>query len=106
MLVPLQGTLPGWPDAQEPTGLEVLGLLIGLPALVFVIVAVLAKGRELIRAGRGEPIGSADEPLWLGSAPADRAALTQGDSAPAAAEGRQAIAGAPDATVGGASARW
>ncbi len=103
MLVPLQGTLPGWPQAQDPTALEVLGLLIGVPGLIFVIVAILGNRRALVRAGRGEPEETTDEPLWLGSAPADRAELT----ADAAAGGRRAFVSASDnASVGGASARW
>ncbi|QDP95872.1 hypothetical protein FOE78_08140 [Microlunatus elymi] len=105
MLVPLQGTLPFWPTVQEPTAVEVLGLLIGLPALTFVIIAVLGKSKELLRAGRGEADTHLDEPLWLGVAPADRSAITAGDQVPATvpAEGRRAIA---PAEVGGTSARW
>src|SRR3954447_14502810 len=107
MLVSLQGTLPGWPEAQDPTALEVLGLLIGLPALAFVIIAILGKSPDLVRAGRGENAETIDEPLWLGAAPADRAAITAGDTAPAPAGGRRGITGSSDsAAVGGASARW
>jgi hypothetical protein len=107
MLVPLQGTLPGWPQANEPTALEVLGLLIGLPAVAFIIIAILGKSPDLVRAGRGQSANTTDEPLWLGAAPADRAALTAGDTAPVPAGGRRGITGSSDsAAVGGASARW
>lgn len=105
MLVPLEGTLPGWPDAPEPTAMQVLGLLVGIPAVVFVIIALIGKSRSLISAGRGESDDSMDQPLWLGTAPADRAAIT---GAPAAGEGRRAAveAAEPAIEVGGASARW
>lgn len=103
--MPLQGTLPGWPQAQDPTGLQILGLLIGVPGVFFLIVVILAKARGLVRAGRGEPEKTTDEPLWLGSAPSDRAELTV-DSI-ASSGGRRALVSASDAaSVGGASARW
>lgn len=101
MLVPLQGTLPGWPLAPEPSVLQVLGLLVGVPAIVFVIVAVIGKGKEFVRAARGEGDEAIDEPLWLGSAPADRSAITSGHQA----EGRRAAVEL-SSEVGGASARW
>lgn len=101
MLVPLQGTLPGWPVATEPTAMQVLGLLVGVPAVIFVIITLLVKSKSLISAGRGESDSSMEQPLWLGAAPADRAAV----------ESAAVESGAPgDAVatveVGGASARW
>jgi hypothetical protein len=111
MLVPLEGTLPGWPVANEPSALEVLGLLIGIPGLVFVLIAVLGKGSQLIRAGRGESAVAVDEPLWLGAAPADRSALTSDGTASVPGEGRRALTTAEGSEqgseqLGGASARW
>jgi hypothetical protein len=110
MLVPLQGTLPGWPDAPDPAPLHVLGLLIGVPAAIFVIISLIGKGRELIRAGRGEPDVAANEPLWLGAAPADRTAVTsggEGERAAQPAEGRRAVTSSDETMQpGGASVRW
>ncbi|SDT16077.1 hypothetical protein SAMN04489812_4379 [Microlunatus soli] len=85
--------------------MQVLGLLVGIPAVVFVIIALIGKSRSLISAGRGESDDSMDQPLWLGAAPADRDALTAGQ---APAEGRRAAAepAEPTVEVGGASARW
>jgi hypothetical protein len=105
MLVPLQGTLPGWPTAATPTAIQVLGLLIGVPGLIVLIISLIGKGPELIRAGRGEDASHVDEPLWLGSAPADRAALTAGsETAPAA--GQEVVASSSQPALGGASVRW
>lgn len=107
MLVPLEGTLPGWPAAEQPSPLEMLGLLIGVPGLIFVVITILGKANQLIRAGRGDTDVAVDEPIWLGAAPADRAAVTAGDSAPVPGEGRRALTPAVDADeVGGASVRW
>jgi hypothetical protein len=106
MLVPLQGTLPGWPDAPDPAPLHILGLLIGVPAAIFVIISLIGKGPELIRAGRGEADVAANEPLWLGAAPADRAAVTTGaEEQPS--EGRRAVMSSDETMQpGGASVRW
>jgi len=106
MLVPLQGTLPGWPVAPHPTALEVLGLLFGVPLIVIIIISLIGKGPELIRAGRGEDHGDAAAPLWLGAAPADRTAVTAGDhpASTAPAPSRALESSVP--TVGGASVRW
>ena len=106
MLVPLQGTLPGWPTAPHPTALQELGLLFGVPLIIIIIISLIGKGPELVRAGRGEDHGAVDAPLWLGAAPADRSAVTAGDQTtdPAAAPSR-AVA-VPEPMVGGASVRW
>jgi hypothetical protein len=106
MVVPLQGTLPGWPAAPDPAPLHVLGLLIGVPAAIFIIFSLIAKGPELIRAGRGQGDPAANEPLWIGAAPADRSAVTAGDDE-APSEGRRAVTSSGEATQpGGASVRW
>jgi hypothetical protein len=107
MLVPLQGTLPGWPVAEQPSALQVLGLLVGLPALVFVIIAILGKSKGLIRAGRGDSAPELNEPVWLGAAPSGRSELTADGTVSVPGEGRRAIASAEQGqTVGGASVRW
>lgn len=106
MLVPLNGTLPYWPTVQAPSAVQVLGLLIGVPAVIIIIISLLAKGKELIRAGRGEDRPALGEPLWLGVAPADRSAVTSG-AEPVPVEGRRAVTSTEPATrVGGASVRW
>lgn len=104
MLVPLQGTLPGWPTAAPPSAVQVLGLLFGVPLIVIIVISLIGKGPELIRAGRGEDQTAPGEPLWLGAAPADRSAVTAAADAPA--EPAPARELEPATTVGGASVRW
>lgn len=106
MLVPLQGTLPGWPAAPHPTALQVLGLLFGIPLIIIIIISLIGKGPELIRAGRGEDHGAVDEPLWLGAAPVDRSAVTAGDQTADQAGAPSHAMTASEPTVGGASVRW
>lgn len=39
-LIPLE-TLPGWPDAPNPSALESLALFIGVPAAIFAVLVLL-----------------------------------------------------------------
>ena len=95
MLVPLE-TLAGWPEATNPTVLQSLGLLIGIPAVAFAIIALLCKASALARTGRGRSTPVTD-PVWLGSAPKDQE-LTEGATASGS--------GGSHTETGGASARW
>ncbi len=110
MLVPLE-TLPGWPPAPDPSPLQVIGLLFGLPLLVMIIVTVLIKARSLAATGRGSSTKYTD-PTWLGAKEgvqeivgddnaAAQAALQAGPSVDVSAAGTER---AEDR--GGASARW
>lgn len=108
MLVPLE-TLPGWPAAPDPSPLTVLGLLVGLPLVVIVIVAVISKINRLMKVSRGEPI-QVTQPMWVGGL--DRPEIegprhdeVVGD-AKAITDEAKAVAGEPGADTGGASARW
>ena len=92
MLVPLD-TLAGWPQAPDPSWLQVLGLLIGLPLLVMVVVIALAK--VFNAAGKGDAHQEVTEPVWVGGRP------EQKTEAPAAIEGGEA-----PSESGGAGARW
>ena len=108
MVVPLD-TLAGWPEATSPTALQVLGLLVGLPAIVFVIVFGWAKIANLIRAGRGEDVTGTD-PVWLGGPNQPAAADMRPQTAAIEADqgegaGSHAVDGG-GADAGGASARW
>lgn len=92
MLVPLQ--LPGWPEASDPPVLATLGLLVGLPALAFAIIALLGKASALAKAGRSDgPRGT--DPVWLNGAPATK------ELTPGTATDSTSASG-----TGGASARW
>jgi hypothetical protein len=93
MVLPLE-TLPGWPAAPDPTPLEVLGLLAGLPLLTIVIVFAIAKIGTTVQASRGTDVQVTD-PLWVGGREVE------------ANEDTVAIeAGQTESDVGGAGARW
>ncbi|NYE70142.1 hypothetical protein [Microlunatus parietis] len=96
MVVPLE-TLSGWPEVANPTALQTLGLLIGIPGLVFVAIFALGKAPSLIRANQRQSL-AVTEPVWLGRG-AELGQLEQG-----AAAGE--LPAAPVAETGGASARW
>jgi hypothetical protein len=128
MLVPLE-TLSGWPASPDPSTLQVLGLLVGFPLLVFIVVIAIAKIGTAAHAGRGDSIQASD-PLWVGgeqqtgmleapSANPGTEASDEGSPADAeqafARDAEQAPAGDGDGDgegdetgehVGGAGARW
>ena len=97
MVVPLD-TLSGWPAAQEPSILQTLGLLVGLPALVFVIAFAVAKIGTSAQASRGDAAPVADS-VWVGGRQA-------GGEIEAAPELHGVGADDDDKTPGGAGARW
>jgi hypothetical protein len=108
MLVPLE-TLSGWPQVSNPTPLESLILLIGIPLLIAMIVIAIIEIGARARARRGD-ITEASDPLWVGaqesaeiepipdSKPSEQTVTTTGDSD---VEGDDT-----GEHVGGAGARW
>ena len=97
MVVPLD-TLSGWPAAQEPSILQTLGLLVGIPALVAVIAFAVAKIGTSVQASRGDAAPVADS-VWVGGRQA-------GGEIEAAPELHGVGADDDDKTPGGAGARW
>lgn len=96
MLVPLDAFA-----TAQPSWIHVLGLLIGVPAIIFVVISVLTKSKELIRAAHGESTPDPAEPIWIGAMPAGTGeGQTSGEMTPVA--GRRAAGD----DVGGASVRW
>ena len=95
-------TLAGWPAAQAPTMLQTLGLLVGIPLLVFISSFGIAKIGTTVQAGRGEAAPPA-ESLWVNGRPA-------GGEIEAAPElhgvGADGPVPATTQQVGGAGARW
>ena len=65
MLVPLE-TLSGWPRVSNPTPLQSLTLLIGIPLLISVIVIAIIEIGARARARRAD-ITDANDPLWVGA---------------------------------------
>ena len=94
MVVPLD-TLAGWPAVPDPTVLQSLGLLIGFPALVAVIVFAIAKIGNAAKAKR-TPTVEAGDPLWVGG-------RSQGELE---ASGPDQAGDGDSSPVGGAGARW
>ena len=97
MVVPLD-TLAGWPAAQEPSILQTLGLLVGIPALVTILVFAIAKLGTSVQASRGDAAPAADS-VWVGGRQA-------GGEIEAAPEMHGVGAEDDDKTPGGAGARW
>jgi hypothetical protein len=116
MLVPLE-TFSGWPQAPNPSVLQVLSLLVGVPLLVFIIVISISKIATTAHARRGDN-AQASDPLWVGAheSPELEANVNPGleitKEAPAADAEQTAVGEAGvegDDTgehVGGAGARW
>ncbi len=46
-LLPLEGTMPGWPEAPETSIAPTLFLVFGIPLIIGLIITFLCKGREL-----------------------------------------------------------
>ena len=100
MVVPLD-TLAGWPEAVPPTVLQTLGLLIGIPLLVFLVVIGIAKIGSNIHASRGTGLPPI-ETMWVGGKEGPV------DIEPTHEEAR-ALESRPSQTAdqtGGAGARW
>lgn len=93
MLVPLDGFA-----TTQPPWLDILGLLIGVPAIITILIAVLTKSKTLIRAARGEHVPDPAEPIWIGAAPPEPGMVTSGEPTPVRVQAAD--------EVGGASVRW
>jgi hypothetical protein len=99
MLLPLDThTLAGWPAANDPTVLQTLGLLVGIPLLVAIVVFAIAKIGTTVQAGRSEAPPVADS-VWVGGRQA-------GGEIEAAPELHGVGAEDDASTPGGAGARW
>lgn len=96
MLMPLE-TLPGWPAAPDPSVLQILGLLLGVPLVLAVVISAgsyLATTREHNRFG--PPVNPT---TTFAGAPGVEGAS---EEVPAGIEARPGA----DAGTGGTSARW
>lgn len=92
MLVPLE-TLPGWPPAPNPALLVSIGLLIGLPLVIGLVIAgasFVGSSSDIRRFG--PPFNPATIHAGPAIATAPAAAIESGD---------QALS-----ETGGTSARW
>lgn len=117
MLMPLE-TLPGWPRVANPSPLESLGLLIGLPLVVIVLAFGIAKIGNLAKASRAGSDGVTD-PVWVGgptrpeiegplhdeASSKSRGELIETDEE-SVGTGGPVVREHDDAETGGAGARW
>ena len=110
MVVPLE-TLPGWPDAPNPSALEALGVLVGAPLVVIALVAVLTRVHHAVKGNVGTP-AVMNQPVWVNGRRIESASQSsKTDSAQdSMAAGHQAITDRLDreseSDKGGAGARW
>jgi apolipoprotein N-acyltransferase len=112
MLVPLE-TLSGWPQVQNPSPLFFLGLLFGVPILVFIIVIAINKIVTAAHARHGEDVHSND-PLWVGAhQPAEVGTAGANPGVEGSDQVAEVTAGEANVEgddtgehVGGAGARW
>lgn len=114
MVVPLE-TLSGWPQVRNPTALQSLILLIGIPLLIAVIVIALIEIRAKARDRRGDVVDASD-PLWVGARESaevepvsdDAGTIITGDqiTSEAKAGGENVEGDDTGEHVGGAGARW
>jgi hypothetical protein len=112
MLVPLE-TLSGWPRVENPSALQLLWLLIGIPLLIAIVVTALIKVGAARHARRGDDINASD-PFWVGnreSAELEAASANPGPEASAqvaaVTAGDERVEGDDTGEhVGGAGARW
>ncbi len=111
MLVPLDVTLFGQPEVPPTSALQELGLLVGIPLVVILIVFAVSKGNAVMHASRRGPGPHEDDPVWMGGRARSIMGGAEGE-APAITEGqRRQLEAAPasatsEADAGGASARW
>ncbi len=101
-----------WPDPEPMSTLHALLLYVGVPAGLFVLIALLVMAPSVTKGPRYRPgLSWWATPEWFGGPPArhsdDRPALERGPSSPAGATAISQVE-LSDATLteGGASARW
>lgn len=97
-LVPLD-TLAGWPAAPHFSVLDLLGLLVGVPALAFLVVFGISWINKLVKGDAADL--AVTDAVWIGGRKVE--AIETGES-----QGQAAIEAGPGAerAVGGAGARW
>lgn len=89
---PASASVPeGWPSTDEISGGFILGVMVGLPILMFAVIALLVYLPGMVRGERVGPGARVPEDQWLGGR------RTSGEIEPASDN---------EPAEGGASARW
>src|SRR3954471_6133274 len=112
MLVPLDTrTLPGWPPPENPSVLQQLGLLVGGPLVIILLMAAVTRIHHAVKGNVGTPSGM-NQPVWVNGRRIESAseAIRTDAGRESIAAGHRVISDrlegdAEDAT-GGAGARW
>jgi hypothetical protein len=88
-----------WEPAEPVSTLQFLLVLVGIPAALFLVIAVLSLAPSMARGGKHAP-GAAwrNEPEWFGGPSGGIEAADKVDP--------KAIEGHDETARGGASARW
>ncbi len=58
-LIPLK-TLPGWPEAPDPTAIESLVVLLGVPAAIAAVLLLLVMAPSWFRPDRSDAVARKD----------------------------------------------
>ena len=93
---------------QDPTAIQFILIVIGIPIVIIAVVALLVLGPSWTRAGRYRPGDAWDhEPVVIGANGSKSAAAIESVQ-PAQLTGAAADAAvaAPTSTTGGISVRW
>lgn len=89
----------GWGEQEPVDKMHVLGVLVGIPILLFLIIVAAVYLPSLVRGERVAPGATGPQDQWLGGR-RDAGALE------AAGPGTPSTQSDADAVGGGASARW
>lgn len=93
LAAPAHADVPeGWPDGPSIGVLEVLGVLVGIPLLLALVITGLVYAPSLVRGERIAPGAPAVENQWLGG--------------PRKKPGELAGPDSEESDAGGASGRW
>lgn len=86
------GTPESWPESDQVDFVSMILLFVGVPLLVFVLVAALVLGPSLARGESISPGANEQESQWIGG--------------PRKATGELAAPDAEGSQAGGAGGRW
>ena len=86
------GTPETWPESEPVDFISMILLFVGVPLLVFVVVAALVLGPSLARGESITPGGAEQDSQWIGG--------------PRKAAGELAAPDAEGSQAGGAGGRW
>ena len=108
--MPLDVTLFGWPEVPPTSPLQELGLLVGIPLVVILIVFAVSKGNKVMHESRRGPGPHEDDPIWMGGRARSIMGGAEDELTDEELQRRQLTAAPTTPTLesdaGGASARW